>query len=85
MENSDNTRVISHGELEGYVRIDCFGRLFIDRCESDHIHLTTPRGIPDAERPGCRKYFDSLLVPEDLLGKKMNVRYEVRITLIPET
>lgn len=72
-------------ELEGYVRKDIFGRLFLDRCESDEVHLTSPRGVPDAERPGCRKYFEDFLVPTSLLGKRITFRGRIKVSELKET
>jgi hypothetical protein len=39
---------ISHYR-EGYVYRDRFGRVYIDQCESDHMHLTKP-AEPGKER-----------------------------------
>lgn len=67
--------VYSHGETEGYLRKDAFGRLFIDKCASDEEHLTAARVPEDQERPDCRKYLDDLVAPQDLLGKNVTLRY----------
>jgi hypothetical protein len=73
------------GKIKGYIRTDVFGRLFIDACETDEEHLTNPRVEPGLERPGCRKYFSDLVVPEEMLGKKVYVTYEVHIILSTES
>ena len=74
----------SNGKLTGYIRKDVFGRLFIDRCATDEQHLTNPPLPHEEERPGCRKYFEDLLVPEEVLGKKVTISYNARIVFKPE-
>lgn len=71
--------VYSHGKTEGYLRKDQFGRVYIDTCPSDEDHLTSspPAG---QERHTCRHYLDQiLLVPEENLGKRVKIRYDIHI------
>lgn len=82
MDNNDKGRILSHGKVQGYLRRDGFGRTFIDRCPDDETHLTH-KTDPGVERPGCRKYLDDLLVPEESLGQNVTIVYDLRI--IPKT
>lgn len=65
--------------LRGFVGVDVFGRMYIDRCPNDEHHLTKAVVPPGKERPGCRVYLDSLL-PREIVGKEAEVEIEVRIT-----
>lgn len=69
----------------GYLRRDSFGRVFIDECPTDEVHLTSPP--PEGqERHTCRKYVDDiLLVPEEHLGKRVEIIYELRIKTVKES
>lgn len=79
----DEGRVVNHGKMAGYFRKDQFGRLFIDRCESDEQHLANPV-YEGGERPGCRKYIDDLMVPDGVLGKNVRAYFELRIVVVKE-
>lgn len=70
------------GKLEGYLRRDQFGRVFIDTCQSDEEHLTSaqPEG---QERHTCRKYLADLFpVSDNVPGKRVKISYEIHI--LPE-
>lgn len=77
MENNDNQPIITHGKLQGYLRRDSFGRLFIDKCQTDDTHLTVK--TEGNERPGCRTYLEDVLVPDGVLEKNVQVYFEIRI------
>lgn len=81
MNGSDGKREASPYQIlegEGYIGQDCFGRVFFDRCESEHQHLADPVKEPGAERPGCRHYLDDM-VPKDAIGKRARVKVSIRI------
>lgn len=69
------------GTAEGYLRKDQFGRVFIDTCQSDEEHLTSPLP-PGQERRTCRKYLSDIFpVPNDQT-KRVKISYEIHI--LPE-
>lgn len=69
----------SRGIIEGYVRKDSFGRVFIDKCASDEEHLSDPRGTGE-ERPDCRLYLDDIiLIPEENYGSNIRVSFEIQV------
>lgn len=65
--------------LDGYIRRDQFGRVYIDTCPTDEIHLTSapPEG---QERHTCRKYLDDLFVPSlSIIGKRVRLKYVIHV------
>jgi hypothetical protein len=62
----------------GYIRRDGFGRLYIDKCESDEKCLTTP--AEGKERRDCRVYLDNL-IPDVMDGKKVCLQIGFSLTL----
>lgn len=74
----------SHGEIEGYINVDPFGRIYVDTCPTNEIHLTSSPP-PGQERHTCRKYLHdpSIIrgggIIDGLEGKRVKVRYEISI------
>ncbi len=65
--------------LDGYLRKDQFGRVYIDTCPTDEIHLTSapPEG---QERHRCRKYLDDLFISDiEMLGKRVRLKYVIHV------
>jgi hypothetical protein len=72
------------GKLEGYLRKDRFGRVYIDTCASEEEHLTHPLP-PGQERRTCRKYLDEIFpIPKDL-SQQVKISYEIHILPVRES
>lgn len=64
-----------------FVRMDVFGRIYLDECRDDLQHLTKP--AEDGVRTHCRWYLDKLLEP--LVGKRVKViGVQIKYVEIPE-
>lgn len=65
-------------QLEGYLKQDIFGRVFIDRCATDEEHMNAPTE-PGDDRRRCRVYLSSL-IPKELLDQNVVLEIDIRIT-----
>lgn len=62
-----------------FARVDGFGRVFLDTCETDDEHAVAP--VPEGyDRRKCRVYLDRLF--EDFLDKKG--KFIITVTFYPE-
>ena len=59
--------------ISGWVRKDPFGRIVLDECPSDHLHLVHAPTDPETGKPACRVVLDDLLTRgplEQMIGKR---------------
>lgn len=71
--------------LDGYIRRDSFGRVYIDSCPTDEVHLTAV--LPEGqERRTCRKFLDDLLILDaSVIGKRVRLKYVIHIECCEES
>lgn len=62
------TTSIKNVVLCGNFRLDSFGRIVVDRCESDAEHLISSETDPEHSRPKCRELLEERLAP--ILGRE---------------
>ncbi len=76
--DSDDEHVYKCVEIDGYIRKDPFGRVYVDQCPTDEEHLTSHP--PDNhERHQCRKYLDDIGLPQESIGKRVKMSLEILI------
>lgn len=64
-----------------YAKVDVYGRVYFDKCETDEEHAEAPVKDGD-DRRRCRVYLDQLIDKEDL-GVKGT--WSIKLTFEPET
>lgn len=82
-DDSDIEHIYKCVETEGYIRIDPFGRIYVDQCPTDEEHLTS-RPPNNLERHRCRKYLGEVALPEEFIGKRVKVSLEILIEYYEE-